>query len=125
VPVDHEGTVRCGGCKAPLPTGEVAEKFEATSGGLRSLVIQRWDSLLRKVPSGRALDRATGRDELGGSGGDPLKWLSRHTRVPYDDLDQVRLMRIHLASNRPIPERTLQHALQILERAQSALPPSL
>lgn len=125
VPADHGGRARCGKCKTPLPSGQFAEDFAATSGGMRSLIIQRWDTLLRAVPSGRALDRATGRDELGGSGGDPLKWLSRRTRIPYDDLDQVRLMRLHLASNKPIPQRNLTYALEILERAQAALPPSL
>lgn len=123
VPLDHGGKARCGGCKAPLPSGRVAEDFEATSGGLRSVVIQRWDSLLRAVPSGRALDRATGRDDLGGSGNDPLTWLSERTRIPRDDLDQVRLLRVHLASNRAIPERTLTHALEILDRAHAAFPP--
>jgi len=84
-------------------------------------VIDRWDALVRLVPSGAALGRAVGRGGLDDPAGDPVGWISAATQIPRDDLDQIRLMRIHLASNKVVPQSVLTRALDTLDKANAVL----
>jgi hypothetical protein len=52
---------------------------------------------------------------------DPVSWLSTVTHVPKDELDQVRLLRVHLASKKQAPHQVLTRALSTLDRAHAAL----
>jgi hypothetical protein len=76
------------------------------------------------VPKGVALGRATGRGEMDDPAADPVGWLSSAAHIPKDDLDQVRLLRIHLASNKTVPQNVLTRALDTLDRANTALGPT-
>ncbi|MFN2606455.1 MAG: hypothetical protein ABR511_00970 [Acidimicrobiales bacterium] len=135
VPPAKARQARCGSCRAPLllPPGAPAGGSSgvatgggpggpaARSGDLGRQVIERWDALLRLVPRGMALGRAVGRSGGDDPAADPVGWLSTAAHMPRDDLDQVRLLRIHLASNRAAPPAALHRALDALDRAQTAL----
>lgn len=60
-----------------------------------------------------------------GSATDPVGWLSAAAHVPRDDLEQVRLLRIHVASNKMAPQDLLTRALDTLDRVEAALGPRL
>lgn len=111
---------RCGACHMPLVT--LSEHRRDTSGGnLGRRVVEGWDDLMRHVPSGMALGRAVGRVELN-QGADPVTWLASAGQVPRAELEQVRLLRVHLASNRtPPPEHQLSRALDTIEKVAAAL----
>lgn len=109
VPAHDKGKARCGACGAPL------------TGDLSRLVIERWDALVRYVPAGTALSRATGRGGANDPAADPVRWLSEAAHMPRDDLDQVRLLRVHLASNKTVPPQVLTRALSTLDRAHAAV----
>jgi len=89
------------------------------------MVIDRWDALLRLVPRGMALGRAVGRSGADDPAADPVGWLSNAAHMPRNELDQVRLLRIHLASNKAVPQATLTGALDTLDRVKAALGPLL
>jgi hypothetical protein len=93
-------------------------------GDLGRLVIERWDALVRLVPRGAALGRAIGREETDDPAADPVGWLSAAAHLPKDDLDQVRLLRIHLASKKTVPQNVLTKALDTLDRAHAVLSPT-
>ncbi|MGI9034030.1 MAG: hypothetical protein ACR2HY_10225 [Acidimicrobiales bacterium] len=76
---------------------------------------------MRLVPKDMALDRAVGRSGLGNPAANPVDWLAAATQIPRDDLDQIRLLRIHLASNKLAPPEVLSRALDTLARARAAL----
>lgn len=124
VPAHDAGKARCGACGALLPQGAAATSAPG-GGDMRREVIERWDALVRLVPRGRALDRATGRSGLDDPAADPVGWLSMASRIPRDDLDQVRLLRIHLASNKVVPHNVLTKALDTLHQAGAAVRRSL
>ncbi|MDQ6928042.1 MAG: hypothetical protein M3159_05180 [Actinomycetota bacterium] len=118
---DHDaGTARCGSCGATL-TGRPAQNTAAPSGDLSRLVIERWDALVRYVPPNTALSRATGRGGTHDPAGDPVGWLSSAAQMPRDELDQLRLLRVHLASNKTFPPQILTRALATLDQAHSAI----
>jgi hypothetical protein len=120
VPVDGLAKARCGSCRAALTPPRGASSAPR-GGDLSQLVIQRWDALLRLVPKGAALGRAVGRSEWDDPASDPVGWLSEATQIPRDDLDQLRLMRIHLASKKVVPHSALTRALDTLDQAHSIL----
>jgi len=120
VPLHGPGQARCGACKALL-TPLAAPPSGSRSGDLGTLVVQRWDALLRLVPRGMALGRAVGRSGTDDPAADPVGWLSNAAHMPRADLDQVRLLRIHLASNKPTPPQALTKALDTLDRAFGVL----
>jgi len=84
-------------------------------------VVERWDELLRLVPRGMALGRAVGRSGEDDPAADPVGWLANAAHMRRKDLDQVRLLRIHLASNKPAPQQALMTALDTLDRAHGIL----
>jgi hypothetical protein len=120
VPASGIGKARCGACRAFL-TPSAGSSSAPPSGDLGPLVIERWDALLRLVPRGMALGRAVGRSGPDDPAADPVGWLSTAAHVSRDELDQVRLLRIHLASNKPAPQQVLSGALATLDRAHAAL----
>jgi len=105
-----------------MPLVTLSEHRRDTSGGnLGRRVVEGWDDLMRHVPSGMALGRAVGRVELN-QGADPVTWLASAGQVPRAELEQVRLLRVHLASNRtPPPEHQLSRALDTIEKVAAAL----
>lgn len=118
--VPRNRTARCGACKTVLPPPGVGASAER-AGELGRLVIDRWEALLRLVPRDLALGRAVGRSSSAGPTSDPIAWLSTAAHMPRADLDQVRLLRIHLASNKAAPPHVLRQALDTLDRAHAAL----
>ncbi|MGI9022260.1 MAG: hypothetical protein ACR2HV_03290 [Acidimicrobiales bacterium] len=121
VPLHDSGQAHCGACKAPLNPLAGGGPSAARSGDLGAQVIERWDALLRLVPRGMALGRAVGRSGADDPAADPVGFLSSAAHMPRDELDQVRLLRIHLASNKPMPTEVLTRALDTLDRAHSTL----
>lgn len=121
VPLHGTGKARCGACRAPLTPLAGGPSASPRSGDLGRQVIERWDALLRLVPRGMALGRAVGRSGADDPAADPVGFLSNAAHMPRDDLDQVRLLRIHLASNKVVPEHVLTKALNTLDRAHSVL----
>ena len=119
VPLHGSGTARCGACKAPLTP--LAGQSAPNAGDLGRQVIERWDALLRLVPRGMALGRAVGRSGSDDPAADPVGWLSNAAQMPRKDLDEVRLLRIHLASNKPAPHAALSKAMSTLDRAFAVL----
>ncbi|MDQ6796814.1 MAG: hypothetical protein M3011_02105 [Actinomycetota bacterium] len=89
------------------------------------MVIERWDALLRLVPGGMALGRAVGRSGADDPAADPVGWLSNAAHMPRNELDQIRLLRIHLASNKVVPQGVLSSALDTLDRVKTNLGPLL
>jgi hypothetical protein len=121
VPAHGAGSARCGACGATL-TGKPAPAKAAPPGAdLARLVIQRWDALVRYVPPNTALSRAVGRGGAHDPAGDPVGWLSNAVHMPRDDLDQLRLLRVHLASNKTVPTHVLTRALETLDRAHATI----
>ncbi|HEX8771865.1 MAG TPA: hypothetical protein VF711_13955, partial [Acidimicrobiales bacterium] len=120
VPAHDAGEARCGACGATL-TGVPAPRTPPPAGDLRRVVIERWDALVRYVPPNTALSRAVGRGGAHDPAGDPVGWLSNATLMPRDDLDQLRLLRVHLASNKTVPTQVLTRALDTLERAHATI----
>ncbi len=88
-------------------------------------MIERWDTILRLVPGGMALGRAVGRSGADDPAADPVGWLSNAAHIPREELDQVRLLRIHLASNKVVPPGVLTRALDTLDKAKVGLGPLL
>lgn len=124
VPAHDSGKARCGACKALLGAAPAPGAAPPRAGDLGRLVIERWDALVRLVPRGAALGRATGRDETDDPAADPVGWLSAAAHIPKDDLDQVRLLRIHLASKKTLPQNVITRALDTLDRAHAVLDPT-
>jgi hypothetical protein len=91
------------------------------AGDLSRLVIERWDALVRYVPPNTALSRAVGRGGAHDPAGDPVGWLSDAAHMPRDDLDQLRLLRVHLAAKKTVPTSVLTRALETLDRAHATL----
>ncbi len=126
VPPHDTGKARCGACRAPLTSlAGAAGPAAPRSGDLGRQVIERWDALLRLVPRGMALGRAVGRSGADDPAADPVGWLSNAAHMPRGDLDQVRLLRIHLASNKAVSQGVLTTALDTLDRAKAGLGPLL
>lgn len=126
VPLHGTGKARCGACKAPLtPNAGYGPSQSGRSGDLGRQVIERWDAMLRLVPQGMALGRAVGRGGSDAAAADPVGWLSNAAHVPRNELDQIRLLRIHLASNKAVPQGVLTAALDTLDRAKTGLGPLL
>ncbi len=119
VPLHGPGKARCGACGAALTPATGTSGLR--SGDLGRQVVERWDALLRLVPRGMALGRALGRSGEDDPAADPVGWLATAAHMRRKDLDQVRLLRIHLASNKPAPEHALITALDTLDRAHGAL----
>ncbi len=125
VPLHDTGQAHCGACKAPLNPRAGGASAQPRSGDLGRMVIERWDALLRLVPRGMALGRAVGRSGADDPAADPVGWLSNAAHMPRNELDQIRLLRIHLASNKVVPQATLSSALDTLDRAKTNLGPLL
>ena len=83
-------------------------------------MIERWDALLRYVPRGMALGAVIGREESE-AGSDPVSWLSEATSIPRHDLDQLRLLRVYLGTNKEFSPQVLTRALDTLNRAHRTL----
>jgi len=124
VPLHGSGKARCGACKASL-TPQAPGTAPPRSGDLGRQVIERWDAMLRLVPGGMALGRAVGRTGSDDPAADPVGWLSNAAHMPRSELDQIRLLRIHLASNKTVPPATLKSALDTLDKAKTGLGPLL
>lgn len=120
VPPGGVTKARCGACRAPL-TPLARDTSVPRSGDLGPLVVQRWDALVRLAPGGMGLARAVGQGGSHGPAADPVSWLSTAAHIPRDELDQVRLLRIHLASNKAVSHDVLTRALATLDRATAAL----
>jgi len=125
VPLHDTGKARCGACKAPLNPLAGGASAHPRSGDLGRQVIERWDAMLRLVPGGMALGRAVGRGGADDPAADPVGWLANAAHMPRGDLDQIRLLRIHLASNKAVDRGTLTRAMDTLDRAKSGLGPLL
>ncbi len=124
VPLHDTGKARCGACKAPLtPAG--SGTVPPRAGDLGRQVIGRWDAMLRLVPGGMALGRAVGRGGTDDPAADPVGWLANAAHMPRGELDQIRLLRIHLASNKAVDQGTLTRAMNTLDRAKTGLGPLL
>ncbi len=119
----NTGKARCGACKAPLTP--LAGTSPPRAGDLGRQVIERWDAMLRLVPGGMALGRAVGRSGADDPAADPVGWLANAAHVPRGELDQIRLLRIHLASNKAVDQGPLTRALDTLDRAKTGLGPLL
>jgi len=125
VPIDSLDKARCGSCRAPLNPVAGGRSAAPRSGDLGRQVIERWDALLRLVPKGMALGRAVGRSGADDPAADPVGWLSNAAHMPRAELDQIRLLRIHLASNKVMPQGVLTSALDTLDRVKKNLGPLL
>jgi hypothetical protein len=68
-----------------------------------------------------ALGQAVGRGGAGDPAADPVGWLSTATHMPRADLDEVRMLRIHLASNKAAPDAVVSRALKTLDKAHFVL----
>jgi len=121
VPLHGTGKAHCGACKAPLTPLAGGPSASPRSGDLGRQVIERWDALIRLVPRGMALGRAVGRGGTDDPAADPVGFLSSAAHMSRKELDEVRLLRIHLASNKVVPQQVLTKAMDTLDRAHAVL----